>query len=361
MITSLYPLMLLIETFAHISPSSRTKQLEAIASACTEHLNDALALHRQYTHADQAIRGIQLYHTQLLRLHEVLYTCCDLSISEEHNAILRVEELLESVEFLFKKDINPLTPLPQHHEKRIRQYIDLHLEDSLERLRLKQIPQAYLDEVHSAIESLFQRGKIPYLQYHHQQYLVQLIDALRQLAQDERQHKNWPSRFLILMINFNFNHIGFLNRWKEFYEADPAATDNLLRYPQHFSAIPGFAYDPNRSTLLMLMCQYIETESADDKSSSAVPYRFIHSNLNGKELKLWLHLCVKAKVMRSSEKKEAAEEFSKLVKTKEGILLSIHSLTKMDRGSEFPAAVHLRKVLKTMLNELHEKFPELNG
>ena len=107
MITSLYPLMLLIETFAHISPSSRTKQLEAIASACTEHLNDALAIHRQYTHADQAIRGVQLYHTQLLRLHEVLYTYCDQSIPEELDALRRLEELLESVEFLLRKISTP--------------------------------------------------------------------------------------------------------------------------------------------------------------------------------------------------------------------------------------------------------------
>lgn len=361
MITSLYPLMLMIENFAHIRPSGRTRHLEAIAAACTDHLNDALAIHRQYTHADQAIRGVQLYHTQLLRLHEVLYTYCDQSIAEELNALHRLEEVLENIEFLFKRDINPLTPLPQHHEERIRQYMDLHLEGTLDRLRHKQIPQPYLDEVHSAIASLLQRGKIPYMQYHHQHYLIQLIDALRQLADDERQHKNWPFRFLILMINFNFNHIGFLNRWKELYESDPAATENLLQYPQHFSTIPGFAYDPNRSSLLTLMCQYIETETADDKSSNDIPNRFIHSNLNGKELKIWLHLCVKADITRSSEKKEVAEEFSKLVKTKEGILLSVHSLTKMDRGSEFPAAVHIRKVLKTMLNELHEKFPELNG
>lgn len=361
MITSLYPLMLLIETFSHISPSNRSKQLEAIASTCADHLNDALAIHRQYTHADQAIRGVQLYHTQLLRLHEVLYTNCDRSIPEELNALHRLEGLLESIEFLFKKDINPLTPLPQHHEERIRQYMRIHLEDTLDRLRLKKIPQPYLDEVHSAIASLFQRGKIPYMQYHHQQYLVQLVDALRQLAHDERQHKNWPYRFLILMINFNFNHIGFLNRWKDSYESDPTETENLLRYPQHFSSIPSFAYDPNRSPLLTLMCQYIEKETADDKSSTEIPDQFIHSNLNGKELKLWLHLCVKAKITRSSEKKEVAAEFSKLVKTKEGILLSMHSLTKMDKGSEFPAAVHIRKVLKTMLNELHEKFPELNG
>lgn len=361
MIASLYPLMLLIETLTHTGFSSRTKQLEAISSTCIDHLTDALAIHRQYTHSDQAIRGVQLYHTQLLRLHEVLYTHCRKSIPEEMEALHRLEELLERVEFLFKKDINPLTPLPQHHEDSLRHYLDLHLEDTLARLRHKQIPQAYLNEVHSSIASLFQRGKIPYLLYHHQHYLVQLIDALKELAHDERQHKNWPSRFLILMINFNFNHIGFLNRWKELYEADPVTTENLLRYPQHFSNVPGFAYDPNRSPLLTLMCQYIEAEAANERLSPSIPDRFIHSNLNGKELKLWLHLCVKAKVMRSSEKKEAAEEFSKLVKTKEGILLSMHSLTKMDKGSEFPAAVHLRKVLKTMLNELHEKFPELNG
>lgn len=361
MITSLYHLMLLIENVAHIGPSSRTQHFDAIASACTGRLNDALAIHRQYTQADQAIRGVQLYHTLLLRLHEILYTYCDRSVPEELNALHRLEEVLENIEFLFKRDINPLTLLPQHHEEHIRHYIDLHLECTLDRLRLKQIPSTYLDEVQSAMASLLQRGKIPYMQYHHQHYLIQLIDALRQLADDERQHKNWPSRFLILMINFNFNHIGFLNRWKELYESDPAPTENLLRYPQHFSAIPGFAYDPNRSSLLTLMCQYIETETADNQPSSDIPNRFIHSNLNGKELKLWLHLCVKANLTRSSEKKEAAEEFSKLVKTKEGILLSVHSLTKMDKGSEFPAAVHIRKVLKTMLNELHEKFPELNG
>ena len=46
MITSLYHLMLLIENVAHIGPSSRTQHFDAIASACTGRLNDALAIHR---------------------------------------------------------------------------------------------------------------------------------------------------------------------------------------------------------------------------------------------------------------------------------------------------------------------------
>lgn len=360
MISSLYSLTLMIETLDRIDTGERHDRLAAIASACSSNLPEALTIYRQFSQEGAAQRSVRLYHSQLLQLHQKLYACCT-PIEPDQTALKALEELLACVECIFKNTIDPMTLLPQHYQDRTWQYVDTHLDGIIDGLLQKEIPKAYLDELRWAIHSLFERGKIPYLQYHHQDYLFQLIHALQQLASDRRSHKNWPYRFLILMINFNFNHMGFFNRWKELYQSDPSYMENLLRFPKHFSRLPECAYDPNRITLLKLMCQYISAQDSGMQSAqNDTTELFIHSDLNGKELKLWMHLCVKGGISASAEKKEVALAFSKLVKTREGTLLSPHSLTKMDKGTEYAAAVSIRKKLKAMQSELYKLFPELD-
>lgn len=361
MIVSLHPLTLMIETLGRLEAKEIPERLSSISVACQHNFVEALQAHRQAHSVEAAGQAVQLYHAQLLRLHQKLDSFLRNNCIEDRTAINALEELLERIEFLFKKDIDPRTALPSHYRDKVKNYVNSHIHSIFEKLARKKIPQAYLDEILSAIDSLFEDGKIPYIQYHHQHYLPHLIDALRQLADDSRQGKNWHFRFLVLMVNLNFNHMGFFNRWKEMYDEDASFTEGLLRYPKHFSCIPDFAYDNNRRSLLKLMCEYVQAGNRQlQPAGAAGAEQFIHSNFNGKELKLWLHLCVKADITRSSEKKEVAQEFSRLVKTREGTLLSTHSLTKMDRAAEYAAAVRLRKVLKTMLSELHEKFPELS-
>lgn len=361
MIVSLYPLILLIETLDHMSEVELPHRLAAITSACKDNFVEALTAYRQYQDAVTTSRAVKLYHIQLLRLHQKLYSYCGTYHSPDQTALGALEELLERIEFLFKNDIDPKTMLACHHQQKVKAYIARHIDEVCAKLLEKQIPEVYLKEIRCAFESLFEETKLPYLQYYHQDYLIQLMDALRQLANDGRNHKNWHYRFLVLMINFNFNHMGFFNRWKTLYAEAPSDMESMLRFPKHFSCIPGFAYDCNRSSLLKLMCEYIHAENNPMlKTESEHSLQFIHSNLNGKELKLWMHLAVKAGLTMSTEKKEVALEFSKLIKTREGTLLSPHSLTKMDKGAEYFTAVRVRKQLNAMLAELHRQFPELD-
>lgn len=361
MIVSLYQLTLMIETLYRVDQTEIPSRLYSISVACSDNFPLALQAHREASKVESTNNTVRLYHIQLLRLHQKLTAFCTEKDIEDRSALTAMEELLERVEFLFKNDIDPATTLPGHYKDKISTYVYSRLPALVEQLAKKNIPLVYLHEIHSAIDSLFEEGKIPYIQYRHQDYLIQLLDALRQLAKDNRQRKNWHCRFLILMINFNFNHMGFFNRWKECYQADPIFMENLLRFPKHFSCIRNFAYDNNRSSLLKLMCEYMQTELSQSQQISLQKddEQFIHSNLNGKELKLWLHLCVKANITRSSEKKEVAEEFSKLIKTKEGNLLTPHTLTKMDKSVEYAAAVRILRTLNNMQAELRELFPDL--
>jgi len=361
MIVSLHPLTLLIEALDHLESKGAQAHLHEISVACSDNFALSLQAFRQISNVDSASQAVRLYHTQLLRLHQKLDSFCRDNNIEDRTALIALEDLLERIEFLFKSDINPSTSLPSHYRKRMYAYVYINMPYILDSLAQKDIPQVYLGEILSAMDSLFENGKIPYIQYRHQDYLIQLVESLRQLAQDKRQGKNWQYRFLVVMVNFNFNHMGFFNRWKELYISDPSFMDALLRFPKHFSCIPNFAYDSNRRSLLELMCEYIQAENTQPHSTlHDHSQRFIHSNFNGKELKIWMHIAVKANIMRSSEKKEVAEEFSKLIKTREGTLLSAHSLTRMDKSAEFHAAVRIRRVLNTMLAELNEQFPELN-
>ncbi|WP_341831518.1 hypothetical protein AACH28_22085 [Sphingobacterium thalpophilum] len=361
MIVSLQKLTTLIEALVYLDNKDIPNHLGEIAEACNTNFALALQAHRKIIQVNNARQAIQIYHTQLLRLHSLLYSFCNVRKIVSSAALFALEELLERIEQLFKKDIDPYTPLPEHYHLRLHEYVYEHMPYILDKLAQKSIPKAYLTEILSGMDSLFENGKIPYIQYRHQDYLTKMIESLCQLAEDKRQSKNWHYRFLILMVNFNFNHMGFFNRWKELYNSDPSFMDALLRFPKHFSCIPDFAYDSNRRSLLKLMRGYMEDEKISPSATMQdYPQQFIQSNFNGKELKLWMHISVKANIMWSSEKKEVAEVFSRLVKTREGTLLSAHSLIRMDKSAEFHTALRIRKVLNTMLDELNRQFPDLN-
>jgi len=360
MIVSLQKLTMLIEAIDHLENRDIPEHLCEIRAACNNNFALALQAHRKIIKVDNARQAVQLYHTQLLHLYHLLNSFCKERKIENATALFALEELLERIEHLFKKDLDPCTPLPEHYYLGLHEYVYANMPYILDRLAQKNIPKAYLTEILSAMDSLFENGKIPYIQYRHQDYVPRAIESLRQLAEDRRQSKNWHYRFLILMVNFNFNHMGFFNRWKELYNSDPSFMDALLRFPKHFSCIPDFAYDSNRRSLLKLMREYMEDEKISPSATMQdYPQQFIQSNFNGKELKLWMHISVKANIMWSSEKKEVAEVFSRLVKTREGTLLSAHSLTRMDKSTEFHTALRIRKVLNTMLAELNKQFPEL--
>ncbi|MGE8423068.1 MAG: hypothetical protein ACN6PI_09580 [Sphingobacterium siyangense] len=360
MIVSLQKLTMLIEAIVHLDNEDIPAYLCEITEVCSNNFALALQAHREIIKVDNARQAIRLYHTQLLRLHSLLNNFCKECKIENATALFALEELLGRIEHLFKKDIDPCTSLPEHYYLRLHEYVYVNMPSILDKLTQKNIPQVYLGEILSAMDSLFENGKIPYIQYRHQDYLPKMVESLRQLADDKRQGKNWHYRFLVLMVNLNFNHMGFFNRWKELYTSDPSFMDALLRFPKHFSCIPDFAYDSNRRSLLKLMCEYMEDENiSPSETMQNYPQQFIQSNFNGKELKLWMHISVKANIMWSSEKKEVAEVFSRLVKTREGTLLSAHSLTRMDKSTEFHTALRIRKVLNTMLAELNRQFPEL--
>ncbi|MEN5057811.1 hypothetical protein [Sphingobacterium kitahiroshimense] len=362
MIVSLQSLTLQVETLGRLDAKEIPSRLYSISVASSDNFSESLHAYRQAGSVDTARQAVRLYHTQLLRLHQKLNNfCLDRNIADR-SALSALEELLERIEFLFKNDIDPGTILPNHYQHKIRTYVENHIHSIFDRLANKQIPQVYLDEILSAINSLFEEGKIPYIQYRHQDYLIQFVDALHQLAKDDRSNKNWQFRFLVLMINFNFNHMGFFNRWKEMYMDDPSFMDGLLRFPKHFSCIRGFAYNNNSTSLLKLMCEYVQTKTNGSHHAAIDQVeQYLHSNLNGKELTLWMDLCVKAGVTQSSEKKEVAYEFSKLIKTKDGKLLSTHSLTKSDKTTEYEAAANIDQILMVMRSELHKKFPDLRS
>lgn len=361
MIISLNSLTLMIETLEHLNAKDIPVRLYSISVACSDNFAESLQAYRQFNSVDTARQAVRLYHTQLLRLHQILSRFCSCRHIEDHTALAALEELLERIEFLFKNDIDPNTSLPSHYRHKIRTYVDSDIRGIFAKLANKRIPQVYLDEIFSAINSLFEEGKMPYIQYRHQDYLIQFLDALRQLAKDDRNNKNWPYRFLVLMVNFNFNHMGFFNRWKEMYQDDPSFMDGLLRFPKHFSCIRDFAYNSNSTSLLKLMCEYVQNKNHGSQHAAIdQTEQYLHSNLNGKELTLWMHLCVTSGVTQSSEKKEVAYEFSKLIKTKDGKLLSQHSLTKSDKNAEYEAAANIDHILMVMRSELHKKFPDLN-
>src|SRR5690606_10727011 len=132
----------------------------------------------------------------------------------------------------------------------------------------KNIPAVYLAELSSAINSLFTVGKLPELKFSHRHYLHTFLTALEEMAADQRK-KDWTTRFLHILINYNFNHIGFFNRWKELQacllsdEHLDQKNLSLLQKQgedlQFHIRVPSYSYDPLRPALATYMQDYLRT------------------------------------------------------------------------------------------------------
>src|SRR5690606_32632614 len=212
--------------------------------------------------------------------------------------------------------------LPAFRAEKLKASVYETLPPVVEQLRNKQVPSLYLDELGYAVDALFTESKPPLLTYHHGSYLPGFIGLLQQLADDDRP-KDWPKRFVEALVNYNFNYMGFFNRWQEASDAEFAAASKTGRTPQlvsdwydtlqHHTPVPDLAFVPRLPSLLDHMAVYIGTKATTllgtQETPAHEPSAAIVTSLNSGLLSLDFHYRYKIGYYSYANKLEATKAY----------------------------------------------------
>lgn len=366
MISALAILQDALHVYQMRPPKEDSDKVQAlIQNACDNTLQEAYIRFRQYTEYHLAEHAVRHCYRLLVRMHDDIY-----QNEPRSDMLLQVfASMIESFEIAYEPYFPQESVLPRYAQETLRDEITLRLSKILDKLHKKKIPVSYLSEISSAINSLFVLGKLPELRFNHRHYLRIFLNALEEIAIDNRK-KDWQARFLLLLVNYNFNHMGIFNRWRELLDQELAsiesyaARENMLNKQEDNLRIhiaqPHYAYDLPRPSLAIYMMDHITKAKQElHKEMEAHPHladESILSTLNADEMTVYFHCVYKANLLKYATKREAAKVFATYVRSTTGRNISYKTLEKFDRPALEPAAYKVYRKFNEMLAQLKRDF-----
>lgn len=346
------------------SSSVHPRSGQTIDELCTKVLSEMASIYRQSHNPDTMAQDInQCYVSISLMLDMfVLY-------APSHPYFQSIDTMLRRFEQRYGHYIQPGTTLSLHRQEQLKKEVARRLPQITGKLLQKKISTAYLDELSYAMDSLFNSGKMPELCYAHLSYLPKLFDALENMADDERD-KAWADRYVHLMIRFNFNHMGFYNRWKdeqnELFEAallEGTISEELIRLEaqlNQYSTNKKMAFSRQHKPLLNHMWDYLSIQKKRIKqrvgTEETTEQPAITLQLNGHQTKLLFHTFYAVGLFPVGTKEEIAKTVAPHIRTAADIRLSAQSLSKYDREKLINHAPYLIRKVKLMLEFLEQNF-----
>jgi hypothetical protein len=371
MISTLYPLQQAIDRLQTVDDERASQEAaEDIAQVCDSIQIEAVLAYRQYKNATAAQLAFQQYHRRLIRLQAIAYSLLKLHNNESTKLIInKINALLEEHENIYFDHLDLAASLPAHYQDQLEEQVQATLPSISAQLLNKGITSCYLSELQYAMNSLFACDKLPSISYHHRYYLPQLLNALKQLAFDKRQ-KFWLQRFIELLINYNFNYMGFFNRWRE--QQDQHLQQAILQEKggeyfrlskqalRHYCPPSQMAFDPQQSNLLQHMKDYINSQKRDYKQAQheaelAHPTA-LQTNLSSLEMAVDFHYKYKSGYYPYATKREAAKAYAQAHRSKTGQYISPHTLEKLDKKELEGAAIRIRKKLLDIARQMKDDF-----
>lgn len=337
---------------------------------CENIHTEAILIYRQYQNIDMARFAFQQYHRKLIRLQAIVYSLLKLHNNTHITLVInKINKLIEEHEIIYFDHLDLATPLPTHYQDQLAEQVHAALPDISARLLDKGILHCYISELAYAMDSLFARDKLPTICYHHRYYIPQLLNALKQLAFDKRQ-KSWLHRFIELLINYNFNYMGFFNRWRE--QQDQHLQQAILQEKsgeyfrlskqalRHYSPPSQMAFDLRHSSLLEYMRDYVSSQKRDYKQAQheaemAHPSA-LHTSLSSLEMTIDFHYKYKFNYYPHPTKREAAKAYAQAHRSKTGQYISPHTLEKLDKKELEAAATKMRSKLLKIAQQIKEDF-----
>lgn len=343
---------------------------QSVVQACDNIHTEAILIYRQYQNIDMARFAFQQYHRKLIRLQAIVYSLLKLHNNTHITLVInKINKLIEEHEIIYFDHLDLATPLPTHYQDQLAEQVHSVLPDISARLLDKGILHCYISELAYAMDSLFARDKLPTICYHHRYYIPQLLNALKQLAFDKRQ-KSWLHRFIELLINYNFNYMGFFNRWRE--QQDQHLQQAILKENsgeyfrlskqalRHYCPPSQMAFDLRHPSLLEYMRDYVSSQKHDYKQAQheaeiAHPSA-LHTNLGSLEMTVDFHYKYKFDYYLHPTKREASKAYAQVHRSKTGQYISPHTLEKLDKKELEAAAIKMRSKLLKIAQQIKEDF-----
>jgi len=364
MITTLQKLQSEVTRLYAADSSLVPQVVHTFVGLCQANRLEAIKAYKKYRSEKRATTAFRQYHRLLITIYDGLYHYTAQLGPAYPEALSALEQLLREQELLFKEYIDPDAKLPLHYQAQLYDQLQQHLPIILTKLGAKGIPSAYLQEITAAMDSLFQKGKLPELRFYHYDYLPKLVKALEELA-DDRRAKKWTERFVLQLIAHNFNHMGFYNRWCE--QVDQAISEiapvvskkyllalrsHLRRDDREFRS----AYNRERAPLLHYMRDYIENKIREIKAANWDQIDGVVSGLNSQQLAVIFHYIYDSDLLLYSSKRAAAAAFSAHIKSKTGNHISVKTLLKIDKREFLGAAAVIYKKLQNMAIKIKRDY-----
>lgn len=335
-----------------------------IDELCAQVLSDMTILFRRISTPKMASQVINQCYVAISSLLDQVWSTP--SLFAHFKAI---EKLYFRFELSFSLYLQPDNTPPLYLQQQLSDQVERRLPAICGKLEEKAIPESYILELQYALKSLFNPSKQPSCNYAHLSYLPQLLDALEEIAHDDRD-KAWTERFTFLMIRFNFNYPGFFNRWSEELTDALELLDTTHERQLHLFRIESqlhlsyyssdLCFNLSQEPLLKQMMQYITKvldKLEDDSLHNLIDKEnSLLTKLNGDELNLLFYYFYKLKILDYPTKREAAKAFSKFIMSSTARRISYKTLEKFERDSLEPSAIKIRRLLKAVIQAIDQDF-----
>ncbi|MFD2556285.1 hypothetical protein [Sphingobacterium tabacisoli] len=335
-----------------------------IDELCIQVLSDMTVLFRRINTPKMASQVINQCYVAISGLLDQIWSTPSLFVHFK-----AMEKLYFRFELSFSLYLLAGNTPPLYLQQQLSGEVERRLPAICSKLAKKEVPKSYILELQYALKSLFNPCKQPSCNYAHLSYLPQLLNALEEIAHDDRD-KAWTERFIFLMIRFNFNYPGFFNRWSEELTDALELLGTVRERQLHLFRIESqlnlsyhssdLCYNLYQEPLLEQMRLYINViiekleHSPDDitlEEDTALLTR-----LSGDELNFLFYYFYKAKIFDYPSKREAAKAFSTFIYSKTNRRISYKTLEKFDKAALEASVNKMRRLLTSIIKAIDDDF-----
>lgn len=320
-------------------------------------------------HTDRSIGNLNEYHYSIIEIANHLMNTPksgDKIISE---MLVTVIGLIKHTEALYGHLLDKSMLLPVFIVEELHQNLRIQMQEITEGLNQKKIPVPLIEQLNKAVFDLFKPQQISKLCYGHSHYIALFIPQLKSLALAD-QDKDWNLKLLLLLIKYNFNHLGTYRFFSATQRKNAAKIKDYTSWNQHFfdqrlwleeiQVVPFLAYDAETPSLKELLLKHLQAIEQHTKNKLKIAQQQlpekIHLTISVDELTLHFYYNYLAGMYNPQNKKDAAELICKNVRTKGTHQISPRSLLKFDKVALNSAAIKLHQKLRRIQTQIAEDF-----
>jgi len=312
----------------------------------------------------QVAEQLRHYHAHFIALANVLWEGARQYNPLARSALLVMISLIDYTEQHYKSFLNQSQPLAAFETFKLNNCLGTELHAIQILLLSKNISEPLIHQLIKAFRDLFKVSRPLAFNGADRAYVAVVLPQLTALARDERD-KDWNRRLRLLLIKYNFNHMGIYQLLEKEQEKTVLSyrhhkQPSLVFYKptlwlEQIQMIPEIAYDPSGKNLKTLLTNHLGILQKCLKEDVAIANKVknpkLRHNISLDEMALGFHYNFQEKIYDYSTKKAAAELFcqnNSSIGTDEASVNSFLNIDKMDSGPAIKLYQRLNRIIKRL-------------